>query len=82
MRGKEPCYTAIQSAINEASKGASIRISQGTYVESFVLNKSINLTLQGGWNSAFTSQTSNTTFIKAPGAPKGSLTLLNVIIGP
>ncbi len=80
--GRNPCYTSIQSAINAASTGASIRISQGTYVETFALNESINLTLQGGWNPAFTSQTSNTTFIKAPKAPQGSLTLQMLTVKP
>jgi predicted GH43/DUF377 family glycosyl hydrolase len=73
--GKAPCYTSIQAAINAAGTGAAIRIAQGTYPDSITLSTSISLTLQGGWNSTFTSQASNTTFIKAPKAPQGSLTL-------
>ena len=71
--GYTPCYTSIQGAINAAASIASmaeIRIAQGTYTEVFSLNESKSLTLKGGWDSSFSSQTSNTTFIKAPSAPK------------
>jgi len=80
--GKTPCYTSIQEAINAAGKGSEILIAQGTYSESIILNTSKSLTLKGGWNSSFTTQTSNTTFIKAPKAPQGSLTLQMVTIRP
>jgi len=80
--GKTPCYTSIQAAINAAYTGADIRITQGTYAESITLNTSKSLTLQGGWNSAFSSQTPNTTFIKAPKAPRGSLSLQMLTVKP
>lgn len=78
--GKAPCYSTIQEAINAASTGSVIRIAQGTYDESFVLNESKSLTLQGGWNPSYSTQTSNTTFIKAPKTTQGSLTLQMVTI--
>lgn len=80
--GKNPCYTSIQTAINAASTGALIWISQGTWTESITLNTSKSLTLQGGWDSSFSTQTSNTTFIKAPKATQGSLTLQMVTVKP
>ena len=80
--GKSPCYTSIQSAIDAAGTGSAIRIAQGTYNESIALNSSKWLTLKGGWNSAFTSQTPNTTVIKAPKAAQGSLKLQVVTIRP
>jgi Periplasmic copper-binding protein (NosD) len=43
----EPCYTSIQAAINAALDGDTIRVIQGTYLETVVLTKS--LTLEGGW---------------------------------
>jgi len=79
---KTPCYSTIQAAINAASTVATIRIAQGTYTQSITLSTSKLLLLKGGWNSSFTTQTSNTTFIKAPKAPKGSLTLQMVTIKP
>ena len=80
--GKIPCYTFIQVAINAASTGTAIRIAQGIYSESITLSTSKSVTLQGGWNSAFSSQTPNTTFIKAPKATQGSLRLQMVTIRP
>jgi hypothetical protein len=79
---KTPCYTNIQAAINAAVDGVQIRISQGDYSERFTLNALKSLTLQGGWNSAFDGQTSNTTFIKSPTVTQGSLTFQVVTIVP
>ncbi len=59
--GNSPCYTSIQQAIDAANTGTAIRIAQGTYDESFVLNESKSLTLQGGWDSTFTIKPSYTT---------------------
>jgi len=59
--GKSPCYTSIQEAIDEGVTGSDILIVQGTYDESLVLNESKALTLQGGWDSTFTTQSSYTT---------------------
>jgi phosphonate transport system substrate-binding protein len=73
---------SIQAAINAAGTGSIVRIAQGTYTELFILDTSKSLTLQGGWNSAFTAQTPNTTIIKAPSVPQGSLTLQMVTIRP
>jgi subtilisin family serine protease len=79
---KNPCYTSIQDVINTASTGVIIKIAQGTYSESLTLNESKMLTLQGGWDSSFNSQTPNTTFIKAPKVPHGSLTLQMITVKP
>ena len=81
--GNSPCFTSIQDGINAAANtGAAIKIAQGTYNESIVLNETKPLILQGGWNPSFTNQTSNTTVIKTPEATQGSLTLQMVTIRP
>ena len=80
--GKVPCHTSIQEAISAAITGIIIRIAQGTYSESITLSTPKSLMIQGGWDSSFSSQTSNTTFIKAPKATQGSLTLQMVTIRP
>jgi len=80
--GKTPCYTSIQAAINEASTGAVIRIAQGTYSEPITLSTAKSVTLRGCWNSTFTSQTPNTTFIKAPRATQGSITIQEAGVRP
>lgn len=79
---KSPCYSSIQAAIDAASTGSTILIADGTYTEAITLNESKTLTLQGGWDSSFSTQTSNTTFIKAPKVTQGSLTLQMVTIKP
>ena len=76
------CYSTIGEAIENAATTATIKIAQGTYSEAITLNTSKTLTLQGGWDSLFSTQTPNTTFIKAPKAPQGSLTLQMITIQP
>ncbi len=52
--GAGGCYSAIQSAINAASDGDTVRVAQGTYPEAITITKSINL--EGGWNSDFSAR--------------------------
>jgi len=59
--GNTPCYTTIQGATDAADSGSIIKIAEGTYDEDLILETSNNLTLQGGWDSTFTTQSSNTT---------------------
>ena len=59
--GNIPCYATIQEAMNAAGSGAKIRIAEGTYAEGLHLSSAKILTLQGGWNSAFTARISSTT---------------------
>lgn len=79
---KSPCYSSIQAAIDAAGTGSTVSIAEGTYTEAINLTKSKTLTLQAGWDSSFSTQTSNTTFIKAPRVTQGSLTLQMVTIKP
>ena len=80
--GKTTCHSTIQAAIDAANTGTAILIAKGTYADPITLNADKSLTLQGGWDSSFTSQTANTTFIKAPKANQGSLTLQMLTIKP
>ncbi|MDQ1237929.1 MAG: large repetitive protein [Thermodesulfobacteriota bacterium] len=80
--GNTPCYASIQEAVDLANTESTIRIAQGTYSEVFSLDESKTLILTGGWDVTFTSQAPNTTIIKAPGAPQGSLTLQMMTIRP
>ncbi|MEW6419423.1 MAG: Calx-beta domain-containing protein, partial [Nitrospirota bacterium] len=54
--GNSPCYSRIQDAINAAGDGATIKVAQGTYYENIIVYTSKEFTLQGGWNSSFTSK--------------------------
>ena len=79
---KEPCYTSIQTAIENAKSGAIILIANGDYTEPMTLNENKPLTLQGGWDASCESRVGTTILSNAPKAPKGSLTLQNLKITP
>jgi len=57
--GNTPCYTTIQAAVNAASTGTTIKIVQGDYNENVLLSTSKQVTLSGGWNTSYTTQSSN-----------------------
>jgi hypothetical protein len=80
--GKNPCYTSISTAINEAATGTDIRIAGGTYSEEIALNASKTLTLQGGWDDSFEEQNEITILQKAPSVQSGALTLQTLTIKP
>ena len=58
--GNTPCYSAIQAAIDAAETESVIRIQQGTYDEDIITDHTYSLTLSGGWDSTFTTQSSST----------------------
>jgi len=78
---KTPCYNSIHEAIDAASTGDQIRITQGTYDESLVFNESKLLTIQGGWDSTFTTQ-SLTTIINSMilGDDSGTTQIDNLVL--
>ena len=57
---RTPCCSTIQEAIDAANSGATIKIAEGTYNEDLTLDSFNNLTLRGGWDSFFTTQSSAT----------------------
>ena len=84
---KQPCYGSIQNAMNDAVTGSVILVRQGTYPESISLGSQKSLVIKGGYNSTYSQQTANKTFIQGVGqtriqAPSGSLTLQMLTIKP
>jgi len=78
--GNTPCYSTIQAAIDAASSGVTtIKIAEGSYDEALTLSSSKDLTLQGGWDSTFTSQSSTTT-VNSLAISNGSITVDNLVI--
>jgi len=67
--GKTPCYETIQEAMDAGNSGTIIRIAEGIYNEDLILDTSKAITLQGGWDSAFTVRSSSSTV--------GSITVSN-----
>ncbi len=59
--GNTPCYTTIQVAVDTVSAGTVIKIRSGTYSENLIADSSGSYTLQGGWDSNYTSRTSIST---------------------
>jgi subtilisin family serine protease len=57
--GNTPCYRTITEAVANAVNGATIKIAQGSYQEDLTLGSSKNLSLSGGWDATFASQTSS-----------------------
>jgi hypothetical protein len=80
--GFTPCYSTLQAAVSAAGDGAQIRIGAGDYHETVTLNEEKALTLRGGWNDAYTTQTANLTIIRSPAVTLGSLTFQVVRIVP
>ncbi len=80
--GNSPCHASIQAALDAATSGSFIRVASGTYTETLALEASKSLTIQGGWDSAFSSQSPRTTFIEAPKVTKGSLKLQELVVQP
>ncbi|MBL7205034.1 MAG: DUF1566 domain-containing protein [Desulfobacteraceae bacterium] len=74
-----PCYTTIQEAMSAAETGYTIKITQGVYNESIILNESKVLKLQGGWNSNFTIQSSYTT-VSSMTISKGTIQADKIIL--
>ena len=72
--GKTPCYVNTQVGIIAVNSGDTIKLTRGIYSEPFVLDSDKQLTVQGGWDAGFTSQTAGTTAIRAPKVTKGVMT--------
>ena len=60
--GNTPCYSTIQGAVDAANSGSTIKIAGGSYGEDVSLSTSKNLIFKGGYNSTFTTQSSETIF--------------------
>jgi len=58
--GNTPCYSTIQAAMDGAETESVIKILQGTYDEDIIMDLAYDLILSGGWDSTFTTQSSNT----------------------
>ncbi len=79
--GYDPCFPTIREAIRAARSGATINIVQGSYPEDIAMDDGKNLNLEGGWDSAFTSQMSTTTVQSITlGGPGGVVAVTNLAI--
>jgi hypothetical protein len=74
--GNSPCYDTLQTAIDNVSSGTVIKILSGTYAENLIAGSASSYTLQGGWNSTYTSRTSTSTISSLTvGSNSGAVTV-------
>jgi hypothetical protein len=73
-------YETIQSAFDAAADNDTVKVRDMTITENPDLNLPVNITLSGGWNSAFTSTTGITTLHGTLNLAQGSLLVSNLII--
>ena len=73
--GVVPCYKKIQEAIDDAPDGSEILVRQGIYNESISLTSGKTVIVKGGYNSTYSQQTDNATFVNGQTlqASRGSL---------
>jgi len=59
--GNTPCYSIIQAAVNAAGNGDTIKVAAGSYNEDVTLNTNKTVTIKGGYDPTFSTQSSETT---------------------
>jgi len=53
-------FSSIQAALDAAEDGDTVRVAQGLYFENDIrIDDPITVTIQGGWNTSFTSRSSD-----------------------
>jgi hypothetical protein len=78
--GKTPCFNSIQTGIDSVGALTIISITEETYIEDVILDGPKVVTLQGGWDSNFTTIQSNTTIHGSLKISDGTLTVKNIIL--
>jgi hypothetical protein len=78
--GNNPCFPNIQDGIVSASTPSIIKITQETYNENIVLDFDEEITLEGGWDTNFTSSSSYTTIQGSITITNGTMIIENIIL--
>ncbi|MBW1800076.1 MAG: hypothetical protein JRJ85_05030 [Deltaproteobacteria bacterium] len=78
--GLKPCASSIQGGVEQATSGALIKISAETYNEDIVIAQDKTLTIKGGWDSQFSTNTADTIVDGSLRISNGSVIIENVII--
>jgi len=74
--GQNPCYSTIQAAVNAAKHGDMIKVEQEIYKEVPAWGTAGTVTISGGWNDTFTSQTGTTEMYSPRATGGGSVKVL------
>jgi hypothetical protein len=75
--GSSGNFKSIQEAINVAQPGSTIQVAQGTYFENITINSSKDISLQGGWNSDFSSRSNDEESTIIDGSARSSVISVN-----
>jgi YD repeat-containing protein len=76
-------YPSIQAAYNAATDGSTIKCRDLRFTENLTINRNITVTLEGGYNCAFTNNAGGQTPIKGSittTAGGGTITIGNFVI--
>lgn len=74
-------YSTLQDAYNEALDGDVIKVKATSYTEGFTANRSISVTVDGGYDCNFSSKTGTTTLQgNQVNINDGTVTMMDVII--
>ena len=73
-------YSTIQGGYTVAGNGNTIEIQAGTYVENDDLNNNVSVGLMGGYNSNFTTNSSNSVIKGTLTISNGTVTVKNITI--
>ena len=75
------CYPTIAAACKAAAGVGNIKIRQGNYPETLVLDQGKLLSLAGGWNSDYTTPDSDSVVVGSLTVSSGCLTVEKIVIG-
>ncbi len=78
--GHTPCFPNIQNGIAMASAPSIIKITQETYNENIILDFDEEITLQGGWDADFTSNSSYTSINGSITITNGTMIIENILL--
>ncbi len=76
-------YSSLQEAYNAAASGSTIKCQAVLFVENLMINRDINVTLDGGYDATFTSNAGGQTTLKGKlqtYGTGGTLTITNFMI--
>jgi hypothetical protein len=77
---KSPCFTSIQNGIDSVQSSTILKITQETYTEQVILDGPEEITLQGGWDTTFTSSSSYSTIQGSITITNGTMIVENIIV--
>src|SRR5262245_46492271 len=79
LTSTNPCRT-VGYALTQAASGDTVKVAQGTYQETLVINVSTTLTLSGGWTDGFGVQSRTSTIVGSLASEVGSGDISTVAI--